>query len=242
MPTDFGNCHFSLLDNFISHPFLWEMSSKILIRKNHLSAYFGGSKETNWGDSIWLHGKRRTSGEVWVVAAFQGKMKQTESLAHSRGWEEEVRRTQEPVGSKVILRLPSGTASWTCLCGARLETKSSESRLLSPHHTLLTNLHPQIPTWRKGSEAEDPWELAEKFRHNRIVGHWLDVLLGWDRRKAGEDGVEAVLLKESGFLWPVQRPTQAARPQNKQQYGEWPGSSHAAHLHNFLASVSSTIK
>lgn len=241
MPTDFGNCHFSLLDNFISHPFLWEMSGKILIRKNHLSAYFGGSKETNWGDSVWLHGKRRTQERCGWWQLFRGKGSRL-SLWHIPGagkkkWEE-----HGTSGIKSHPSAPGGTAGWTCLCGARLETRSSESRLLSPHHTLLTNLHPQIPTWWQGSEAEDPWELSEKFRQGRIVGHWLDVLLGWDRRKAGEDGLEAVLLKESGFLWPVQQPTQAARPWNKQQYGEWPASSCAAHLHNFLASVSSTVK
>lgn len=87
------------------------MSSKTLIRKITYLHILGATRNQELGrehPTAW----ERTPREVLVVAAFLGKRKQTESLAHSKGWEEV--RTQEPVGPKVVLGLPSRRATWTC--------------------------------------------------------------------------------------------------------------------------------
>lgn len=85
-----------------------------------------------------------------MVAAFQGKRRQAESLEHSRDWEGEARRTQEP---KIVPGLPSGRATWTCPGGDRLGARSSGSRFLSPHHTFPTNAVSPNPGMM---EVEDP--------------------------------------------------------------------------------------
>lgn len=67
-----------------------------------------------------------------MVAAFQGKRRQTESLAHSRGLEEETRRIQE---QKIVLGLPSWKSHLDMPSGSQAGSSAFRIQTLvtSPH-------------------------------------------------------------------------------------------------------------